>query len=238
MKKIFASIFACVALVLGMFTFMGCEKDVDLTGTYKLVFALYTDNGTIVTYSEDEADTETYIKINGTTISEYTFKKSDDTKKVLINSESITHLTLPEFTITKEGKQEYFTNYTNLGRYDEATNQYKTERWTYVKVNAMPVVVQSDLVEYFGDYTITDKYVGGVRQSETGDVKLKVNGNITLTIDGVATEYVFTGVNNKIFTYLNGSTQINLAIINGRIKTSFATENADTDYNLFKKVEE
>lgn len=238
MKKFLASIIMCAAVVMCIFTFAGCEKELDMNGTYKLVYALYSEQGNIEVFNDETSNIETYIKINGTTITEFNFKKSDAQAKNLISMQSTTHLNLPEFVVTKEDGVDYFTNFDNLGKYEENKNINKIERWSFVKVDSIPKIVQNELVGYFGEYNLTTRYVGGKPQTNVSNLKLIVNGNLTFVEDGNETVYTFEEIKNGVYSYVYNNTKINLAIVDGKVRTFASTENSSTDYNLYTKIVE
>ncbi len=242
MKKFLTSIFACLFVVISIFTISGCEKKRDYNGIYKLSFACYLNDNKIETYSLDTNTTyETYIKIEGQKVTEYVFKYSVNDTKDLI-SLTVPSTVLPEFYITKEGDTEYFTNFTNLNRYIEGTNQNKIERWTYIKVDSLPNIAQNELVQYFGNYELEQEWRSGQQVANPTKVKLEVNGNIKFTTgegdSAVKTEYTYGGTNNGIYMFFNSDVTMNLVITGEKIKTFLSSGNADRDYSIYSRIVE
>jgi len=237
-KKFLTSMVLCLMAVIGVFSLFGCEKNRDMTGVYKLSFAIYSEGDSIQVYNLDEnPEFEYYIQIQGTTVTEYKVFPTEP-MKTLYNMEKMVNLTLPEFQITKEDGIEYFHNYTNLNRYEQGANQSKIERWTYVKVEKLPNLVQNSLIQYFGEYSLSEKWVGGDRQPNE-DIKLVLNGNIKLISGEDTAEYIFEGKDSSgAYVYKKDDLTIYLTMNGNKVKTYTNPATINSDYNLFEIIVE
>lgn len=234
MKKFLTTVLACLLVCVGLFTLYGCEPERDFNGVYRLDYAFYGEGADTPQYQYELADTEVYIVINETVITEYVFAKTDASTKRLISMQVMNNLTLPEFVVTKEGNVEYFTNFTNLNRYDEGTNQYKIARWSYVKVTNLPVILQNSLVPYFGKYVVDTSAGSNLVVSDLSNCSLTLNGNLIIKDGETTTTYNYVSGSNRIHTFEYDGTRVQLEVVNSKLTVYFQETSANGNYIIWK----